>query len=83
MKHGCNVNACIISYNTCVVANLKISFIIPHGVGMRFSDCWQVLKHLIANEIIIKLYLSQVLECLFHFHYSQSNMLVLVENFQQ
>ncbi len=49
---------------------------------MRFNDYWHVLKHFKANEIIIKFYLHQVLECLFHFHYSQSNMLVLVENFQ-
>jgi len=50
---------------------------------MRFSNCWHMLKHLKANDIIIKLDLQQVLECLFHFHYSQSNMLMLVENFQQ
>jgi hypothetical protein len=34
---------------------------------MRFNSCWHVLKHLEANEIIMKLY-----ECLFHFHYSHT-----------
>jgi len=29
---------------------------------MKFSGYWQVLKHLITNEMIIKLYLCQVLE---------------------
>ncbi len=68
----------------------KSSFIIPHGVGMRFNVCWHMLKHLKANDIIIKLDLRQFLECLFCYHYSWSNMctqlelavLVLVENFQ-
>jgi len=68
----------------------KSSFIIPHGVGMRPNVCWHMLKHLKANDIIIKLDLCQFLECLFCYHYSRSNMctqlylamLVLVENFQ-
>jgi hypothetical protein len=37
---------------------------------MKLSNYWHVLKHLKTNEIIIKLDLCQVLECIIIFHYS-------------
>jgi len=36
----CNVNMCITSYRqSCSVGSQKSSFIIAHGVGMKFNVC--------------------------------------------
>jgi hypothetical protein len=45
--HMCNVNMCIMSYKwLCSMGSRKSSFIIAHGVGMKFNICWCVLKPL-------------------------------------
>jgi hypothetical protein len=40
-----NLNMCIMSCNQlCFVGSQKTSFITAHGVGMKFSVCYNVLK---------------------------------------
>jgi hypothetical protein len=41
----CIVNMCIMSCRwSCFVGSRKSSFIVAHGVGMKFSICWNTLK---------------------------------------
>jgi hypothetical protein len=47
----CNVNMCIPYYSwLCYVGSWKSSFIIVHGVGMKFSVYWRTLKPLNSTD---------------------------------
>jgi len=57
----CNVNMCITSYKwLCFMGSWKNSFIMTHGVGMKFNICWSVFKPLNSCDNTSQLYLHQI-----------------------
>jgi hypothetical protein len=64
----CNVNMCIMSYKwLCYMGSWKSSFIIVHGVGMKFNVCWSALKPLNFCDSTSQMYLHQI-NCDFVIH---------------
>jgi hypothetical protein len=68
---------------------MKNSFIIPRGVGVWFNVCWHMLKHVKANDMIIRLHLHHF-ACAYFIYIIQRNvcrkvqftLLKLVEKFK-
>jgi hypothetical protein len=55
MECMCIVNMCIMYCRwSCFVGSRKSSFIIAHGVGMKFNICWNISKFLNSCDSTLK-----------------------------